>query len=148
MNQPLYTTEILRLAASLPLFEPLASASGSAEKRAVTCGSTIRTDVRTDNQGRVVELAQKVTACAFGQASAAVTQRIAQGRTPDELREARADLRAWLSGEQEDGGAFAVLAPARDRTARHSAMLLPLDAVIAAAEASRDCARDERKTRA
>ena len=147
MNQPLYTTEILRLAASLPPFEPLEGASGSAEKRAVTCGSTIRADVRTDTEGRVVALAQLVRACAFGQASAALTHAAVVGRDLMGLRVLRGGLQEWLAGRSDDAGVFAPLAPARDKAGRHGAMLLSLDAVIAAVEvsiASLDCARDER----
>ena len=136
MNQPLYTTEILRLAAFLPPFEPLPDASGAAEKRSATCGSVIRSEVRLDGEGRIVELRQRVNACAFGQASAALTQGAVVGRSRDELQALRVDLADWLDGAGE-AGVFAPLEPARSRTARHSAMLLPLDAVIAAVEASR-----------
>ena len=135
MNQPLYTAEILRLAASLRPFEPLLGASGSAEKRSATCGSTIRAEVRVDREGRVAELRQRVNACAFGQAGAALTQKAAAGLTQVELVELRRALAEWLGGTGE-AGVFAPLEPARSKTARHSAMLLPLDAVIAAVEAS------------
>ncbi|WP_205481507.1 iron-sulfur cluster assembly scaffold protein [Sphingomonas arenae] len=133
MNTPLYTTDILRLAASLPPFEPLADASGAAEKRSATCGSTIRAEVLLDREGRVAELRQRVNACAFGQASAALTQAAAEARSLEELGELRRALGNWLGGAGE-AGVFAPLEPARSRMARHSAMLLPLDAVIAAVE--------------
>jgi NifU-like protein involved in Fe-S cluster formation len=136
MNQPLYTTEILRLAAFLPPFEPLPDASGAAEKRSATCGSVIRSEVLLDGEGRIVKLRQRVNACAFGQASAALTQGAVVGRSRDELQALRVDLADWLDGAGE-AGVFAPLEPTRSRTARHSAMLLPLDAVIAAVEASR-----------
>ena len=45
MNAPLYTTEILRLAASLPAPRELERVDGSAEERSPTCGSTIRLSV-------------------------------------------------------------------------------------------------------
>ncbi len=134
MNAPLYTTEILRLAASLPLEASLAAPHGRAEKRSPTCGSTIRTEVQLDESGRVTAVAQKVQACAFGQASASIVQGYAVGRSGDELRTARAELNAWLRGEQEDNAAFAALAPARSKTARLGAILLPFDALIAALE--------------
>lgn len=134
VNAPLYTVEILRLAASIPPFEPLSEADGAAEKRSVTCGSIIRAEVRIDPEGRVAELRQKVNACAFGQASAALTQAASPGRSEGELRALRQELADWLGGSEEAPGPFAPLTPARTRSARHSAMLLPLDALIAAME--------------
>lgn len=136
MNQPLYTTEILRLAASLLPFEPLSGASGAAERRSTTCGSTIRTEVRLEGD-RLVEMRQKVNACAFGQASAALTQQVAMGRTAPEVRLLRQRFADWLTGTAEDAEPFAPLLPARTKTARHSAMLLPLDTLIAALEKAR-----------
>jgi NifU-like protein involved in Fe-S cluster formation len=131
---PLYTTEILRLAASLPLETSLAAPDGRGEKRSPTCGSLIRAEVRRDANGRVTELAQQVQACAFGQASAAIVQTVAIGKSHEELTAARRDLAEWLTGRGEAVEAFAVLAPARPKTGRHGAILLPFDALIAALE--------------
>lgn len=132
MNAPLYTTEILRLAASLPLATSLAEPHGRGEKRSTTCGSVIRSEVKLDGQGCVAELNQHVQACAFGQASAAVVQRMAMGRCVQEVRESRALLAEWLAAQGEPPEGFEVLAPARGKTGRHGAMLLPFDALIAA----------------
>ena len=139
MNAPLYTTEILRLAASLPPRASLAEPHGRGESRSATCGSMIRTEVRLDGQGRVTEIAQQVQACAFGQASAALVQGFALGRPANDMRAERAALAAWLGGQGDAPEGFAVLAPARAKTGRHGAMLLPLDALIAALH---DAARD------
>ena len=145
MNAPLYTTEVLRLAASLPLETSLTAPDGRGEKRSSTCGSLIKAEVAVDEAGRVMELAQSVQACAFGQASAALVQRFAVGRSHEELAGARTGLAGWLRGEGEAPQGFEVLAPARPKTGRHGAILLPFDALIAAVEASLDCARDERR---
>jgi NifU-like protein involved in Fe-S cluster formation len=134
MNAPLYTTEILRLAASLPLETSLEAPHGTGEKRSVTCGSQIRTEVRLDEQGCIEKLTQRVQACAFGQASAALVQQWAPGRSAEQVREARASLASWLGGSGEAPSGFDVLAPARPKTGRHGAMLLPFDALIAALE--------------
>lgn len=134
MNAPLYTTEILRLAASLPVETSLAAPQGRGEKRSPTCGSVIRTEVSLDDSGRVAQLAQAVQACAFGQASAAIVRRVAVGRSAEELREARARLAGWLKSNGEAPEGFDVLAPARTKTGRHGAILLPFDALIAAVE--------------
>jgi NifU-like protein involved in Fe-S cluster formation len=134
MNAPLYTTEILRLAASLPMRTSLEEPSGTGEKRSPTCGSVIRTEVRLGEDGSLLELAQAVQACAFGQASAALVQRFAVGRDAVELGAARAQLAGWLKAEGAPPEGFEVLAPARTKTGRHGAMLLPFDALIAAIE--------------
>lgn len=129
-EQP-YTLDILRLAASLPLESELALADGIGEARSATCGSTLRTSVRTTD-GKVTGIAQKVTACAYGQASAALVQGWAVGRLKAEVIVMRAALKAWLDGRGEVPAPFAVLAPVRGRSGRHGAVLLPFDALLAA----------------
>ena len=135
MNAPLYTIEILRLAGSLPDGAKLDRVDGSAQMRSPTCGSTVRTEVQMDG-GVIAAVSQDVRACAFGQASAALVARYAHGRSRDEIAEVLSGLAEWLSGEREDPGEreFKALAPARSRTSRHGAILLPLRALLAAME--------------
>ena len=80
MNAPLYTTEILRLAASLPEPCELEHVDGSSEQRSPTCGSTIQLQVQRGEDGRIVGISQNVHACAFGQASASLLAAGAVGR--------------------------------------------------------------------
>ena len=88
MNAPLYTTEILRLAASLQPPRALDREDGRAELRSPTCGSRVETAVELDDQGRVCALSQQVHACAFGQASAALLERSAIGRGRSDISDA------------------------------------------------------------
>ena len=135
MNAPLYTQEILRLAASLAEPCRLERVDGAAEARSPTCGSTVRIEIQRDHQGRVAGLSQQVQACAFGQASAALLERNAAGCTREEAAAALQDLTAWLAGTRADPGEWpglAVLAPARSRKSRHGAILLPFRALVAA----------------
>jgi NifU-like protein involved in Fe-S cluster formation len=145
VTAPLYTRDILRLAASIPHLGRLPDAEASVEKRAPVCGSSIIVDVALDEAGRVAALGQVVKACAFGQASAALMGTHALGRSPPELAEARDALAAWLAGTREDPGAWPgldILAPARRLSARHGAILLPFQAAAeAGALASRDAVR-------
>ena len=137
MNAPLYTTEILRLAASLNAPMPLAHEDGRAELRSPTCGSRVATSVQLDEQGRVEALSQQVHACAFGQASAALLERGANGRSRDEVEQALSQLSAWLGGgDTKPGWGFSALAPARSRKSRHGAILLPFRALLAAINAA------------
>ena len=129
--EPVYTLDILRLAASLPLDASLPDPHGRAEKRSSTCGSVIATEVRLDD-GRLAALGQTVQACAFGQASAALLQCFAPTRSPVEIVAARVALRSWLAGSGEPPAGFEILHPARSKIGRHGAILLPFDALIAA----------------
>ena len=136
MTAPLYTRDILRLAASIPHLGRLAEAEASAEKKSPVCGSRVIVDVALDAGGKVAALGQEVRACAFGQASAALMGAHATGHTPEELAAARDALAAWLAGTSEDPGGWPgldVLAPARRLSARHGAILLPFQAVAEAA---------------
>lgn len=137
MNEPLYTLEILRLAASIPHLEPLAAPHGRVELRSPTCGSSVTVEVALDAEGRVSELGQQVQACAFGQASAALMGSHALGRKAPEVREALSAFASWLDGTRGEPGDWAgldALGPARSRHARHGAMLLPFRALLAAIE--------------
>lgn len=132
---PLYTREILRLAASLPEPEPIERVDGEAEERSPTCGSRVTVAVALTADGKVEALRQEVHACAFGQASAALLAGNAVGRDVRQVETAVADLIRWLAGEQEHPGewpALQALSPARPRTARHGAILLPFRALAAA----------------
>jgi NifU-like protein involved in Fe-S cluster formation len=138
MNAPLYTTEILRLAASLPEPRQLDRVDGESEQRSPTCGSTVRLQVQLDDDGRVAAISQQVQACAFGQASASLLAAGAANRSLDDVRIAIDDLTAWLAGDREDGGEWpglSALAPARSRKSRHGAILLPFKALLAAMQA-------------
>lgn len=135
MNAPLYTTEILRLAASLAEPAALPRVDGEAIDRSPTCGSTVRSWVMVDDQSRISALSQHVQACAFGQASAALLAASAAGRSREDIAAALGELEQWLGGEHRAScswpGADA-LAPARSRKSRHGAILLPFRSLLAA----------------
>jgi len=135
MNAPLYTTEILRLAASLPEPVELDRTDGCAERRSPTCGSTVHIEVQLDRDGRVERLSQAVHACAFGQASAAIVSRGAVGKSKQDVEGAVASLEQWLSGVADNPGdwpGLSALEPARSRRSRHPAILLPFRTLVAA----------------
>ncbi len=137
MAAPLYTIDILRLAASTGAWPRLSAPQASSEKRSPICGSRITVDVELDGTGRVSGIGQEVRACALGQASAALMGQAALGKTPQDLVAARDDLKSWLAGEQPTPGAWpglAIFEPALPHSARHPAILLAFDAVAEAAE--------------
>lgn len=136
MSEPLYSRDILRLAASIPHHARLADAHGSAEKRSPLCGSRVTVDVMLDEYSRIVALGQEVRACAFGQASAALMGRHVIGRTAADLAEARDRLAAYLDGARSDPGSWpglGIFDRVRAHRARHAAILLPFDAAAEAA---------------
>ena len=140
MSEPLYTTEILRLAASLGGPRLLDREDGRAELRSPTCGSRITLAVQLDDERRIERMSIQVHACAFGQASAALVERHSKGRTHDEVSQAMLALSRWLSSDDEQEAGWpgiGALAPARQRSARHGAILLPFRALLAAIEAAR-----------
>jgi len=140
VSEPLYTTEILRLAASLGDPRLLDREDGRAELRSPTCGSRVTLAVQLDDERRIERLSVQVHACAFGQASAALVERHSKGRTHDEVSQAMLALSRWLSSDEEQEAGWpgiGALAPARQRSARHGAILLPFRALLAAIEAAR-----------
>ena len=68
----LYNRDILRLAASIPHLRRLDAPQASAARRSPVCGRVVTVDIVVDEQGRVAALGQAVSACALGQASAAL----------------------------------------------------------------------------
>ena len=131
----LYSTRILALASDIPRLGRLAAPHGTAKKRAPLCGSTVEVGV-TLEEGRIVDFAQEVRACALGQAAAAVVGRAVVGLTPDQVRAGRDALWRML---REDGRTpaspfqeFEVLIPARDHPNRHGSIMLAFEATLEA----------------
>jgi NifU-like protein involved in Fe-S cluster formation len=131
----LYSKEILRLATSIPHLGRLSHPQGSSERRSPLCGSRIAVDVVLDADGQILEIGQVVSACALGQASAAVMGQTAIGRTLPDLMTARDALTDWLAGEGEQPSGWPgldVFTPALAHVARHGAIRLPFEAVAEA----------------
>ena len=140
MSSPLYTTDILRLAASLGGPHELDREDGCAKLRSPTCGSEVSITVQLDDDRRIKHLSMRVQACAFGQASAALVEKHGRGRTHEEVSQAMLSLSRWLADcaeRDESWPGIAVLEPARSRRARHGAILLPFRALLAAIEAAK-----------
>ena len=135
----LYSGRILALAADIPHLGRLPAPQGSARRRSPLCGSTVTADVVLKD-GRVVEFAQDVKACALGQASAAVVGAVALGRSRAEVEAARDALKAMLKDGAPAPAApfdgFEVLTPARDYKNRHASILLAIEALAEAMAAA------------
>lgn len=136
MNAPLYNTQILRLAASIPHLARLPSPMATAERRSPICGSRVTVDVTLDRDGRVAEVGMLVQACALGQASSALLGESVVGKTASEVATARDQLTAWLAGEGAlpEWPGFDLFTPALPHRARHASIRLAFEAAAEAAE--------------
>ena len=135
MIDDLYSDRILALAANMPRAGRLSAPDASSEKTSKLCGSTVVVDLAVSD-GRVVDFAQDVRACALGQASAAVLGTHVIGASPSEIELARNALHGML---KQDGappeGRFAdlaVLQVVKDYPARHASTLLAFEAALEA----------------
>lgn len=123
----LYTPQLLGLATQLAAY-PFDRAFGcSASRRSRSCGSTIAIGMDLDPGGRISSVGMKVSACAVGQASAAVLADFTINRTPHDLELATRSIERWLAFEAgiPDLPNFGLLAGAQDFYGRHDALLLP-----------------------
>ena len=143
VSTPLYTRDILRLAASLAEPTVLDRVDGMAELRSKTCGSRVSVAVTLED-GRVCAMSQRVEACAFGQAAAALVNLEAPGKSEADVRAALTGVEQWLKGDDAALTAWpglAVLEPARSRVGRHGAILLPFQVLLGALETVGEAAR-------
>ena len=148
MIDEIYNRRVLELAADIPRLGRLA-----ARRDRQGPFAALRLDGHRRSQvedGRVVDFAHDVKACALGQASSSLMARHVIGATAEDLVALRDAMTRMLkangpppAGKWAD---FAVIEPVRNYKARHASTLLTFDAVadalaqIAAREAAREAA--------
>ena len=129
-----YSRDILRLASTLPDAPPLDAPDASIELRSPTCGSVISLSLATRDE--LVDMVRAdVSACAYGQAATALMLEHAPGRSGADIERALMSIEDWLKGSDAlapDWPGIEVLAPARERSGRHGAVLLPFRALARA----------------
>ncbi len=133
----LYSGRILALASDIPHVGHLMAPDAVARARAPQCGSSVAVEVVT-REGRVAEFSQIVKACVLGQAAASVVGRGIIGVTHAQIRQARQELTAMLTGGGPPPSApfeeLAVLRAAIDFKHRHASIGLSLEALDTALE--------------
>ncbi|MCV0383401.1 MAG: iron-sulfur cluster assembly scaffold protein [Erythrobacter sp.] len=131
---PLYTPEMLALAVELAAYPPLADPAFHAELRSRTCGSVARIDLATDDDGAIAAVGLKMSACAVGQAAAAIFASDARGKGAGDLDSVIAAIEAWLAGAgpRPDWPRLDLLDAALAHPGRHEAILLPWRTAAAA----------------
>ena len=133
----LYTPDLLALAVELAAFPLDQRAQTLGHARSRSCGSVI--DVSSSTSDELRNIGLKVSACAVGQASAAIFAREALGMTMAEVEDMLAELQKWLDGKQTSSvlPRLELLEPARLRQGRHEAILLPWRAALDALSKNR-----------
>lgn len=130
----LYSPELLALATSLSEFPLTDDLCLRAQERSRTCGSTLEIGLALDASGHIARLGMRVSACAVGQASAALFAQSAKGRSVDDIAIALARIESWLmaNGTLPVWPGLAVLEPAKPYSSRHDAVLLSWRAALSA----------------
>ncbi len=133
MLDEVYNKRILELAGNIPRLGRLPHPDATATAHSKLCGSTVTVDLMV-RDGRVVDFAHDVKACALGQASSSIMAHNIVGSDVSELRQLRDDVRHMLkdNGPAPQGkwADVAVLEPVRAYKARHASTLLTFDAVV------------------
>jgi NifU-like protein involved in Fe-S cluster formation len=122
----LYTREVLGLATALSAYPWDDTLPLQGDARSKSCGSTIALGLATDAEGRIERIAIRSSACAIGQAAAAIFAEAAKGRSAVDIASAQRSISAWLAGEGSlpEWPGLAAIAAARDYPGRHGAILL------------------------
>ncbi|MEO1489852.1 MAG: iron-sulfur cluster assembly scaffold protein [Pseudomonadota bacterium] len=130
----LYTPKLLGLSTQLALY-PLDDAfEAGAEMRSAVCGSTIEIGLERDEHGAVRRIGMRLSACAIGQASAAIMAGGIAGARRETIEAMVRAVERWLNedGALPDWPGFADLEAAQDHRGRHGALLLPWNAALQA----------------
>ena len=125
----LYSTELLALAIELADYPFDAAAPAKGHARSRSCGSVI--DLSSSG-GSLEDLGLRVSACAVGQASAAIFARESSGMNAAAVAAMVENLGEWLQDQAPSSilPRLELLEPARPHLGRHEAILLPWRAAL------------------
>jgi nitrogen fixation NifU-like protein len=128
---------MMRLAKAVDADARLEAAHASASLDNPMCGDRVTLDLRTDADGRIVEIGHAVRGCVLCRAATALLREHAPGHGRHDLAAVRAALRAHLRGEgsrpeDEPWHDLAVFDPVAPHKSRHDCVLLPFDALLRA----------------
>lgn len=119
----LYSPAFMALAVELSRYPYDENAPRQGEAASRTCGSSIRISFHDEFR----PLGLQVTACAVGQAAAAIFARHCKGKDPAEMMSMPDAIGPWLEGTSDipQWPDLELLEPARAYPGRHGAILLP-----------------------
>lgn len=129
----LYSEKLLQIAANQPIPGRLQQPDATARRVSRVCGSRIEVDIAL-RDGVVAGYGHEISACALGQASAAIVATSIVGTPAAELRELRRQMVAMLTANGAPPGGkwddLKYLEPVRDYPPRHASTLLVFEAVV------------------
>jgi len=135
MSDDLYQKALLRLAASAHGAGRLGVPCCSGRAANAMCGDTVTFDARVDDARRITEVANDLKGCVLVQASASLLAEHAAGKSVDDVGALHADVAGMLNGGDVPGGdwsGYEVFKPAAAYRSRHTCVLLPIEALLAA----------------
>jgi NifU-like protein involved in Fe-S cluster formation len=139
MSDPLYRKEILRLAADAHGAGHLSQPHRTGTAHNPTCGDRVTFEVTTDAGGRIEALAHQTKACVLAQASASILGRDAAKLSRADVAALRTAVAAMLKEgavvPQKPFSEYAAFDGVTDYPNRHTCVLLPIDALLAALDA-------------
>ncbi|HKD23507.1 MAG TPA: iron-sulfur cluster assembly scaffold protein [Rhizomicrobium sp.] len=138
MSDPLYRKELLRLAADAHGAGRLARPDATGHAHNPTCGDKVSVDLTLEG-GRVRAIAQETKACVLTQASASILGERLAGASRADVEALMQALTTMLTGGPAPAPPFdvyGVFDAALAYPSRHRCVLLPLEAVLAAFDAS------------
>ena len=138
VSDPLYKKELLRLAADATGSGRLTVPCGTGTAHNPTCGDKVVMDVAVV-EGRIVGVAHHTQACVLTQASAAILGGEIAGMNREEVSHLHAKVSAMLAGGATPAAPFdiyGVFDGVAEHKNRHKCVLLPIEAVLEAFDAS------------
>jgi nitrogen fixation NifU-like protein len=132
MSDPLYSKDLLRLAASAHGAGVLVPADAAGEAYNPICGDRVSVTLRMKD-GHIQDVAHETRACVLTQASASILGARLSGADLQTVTRLKDDVAAML---ETDGpapqafGDYAALKGAAGFRNRHTCVLLPIDAVL------------------
>lgn len=138
VSDPLYTKDVLRLAAEAKGVGRLPEPHGTHTEYNPACSDRSTVDLTVEN-GRVAAMAHDTRACVLAQASASILGAALPSRTYDDLVKLKADVAEMFESRKppaEPFASYAVLSDVALYPSRQKCVLLPIDAALKAFEAS------------
>jgi nitrogen fixation NifU-like protein len=138
MSDPLYKKELLRFAANATGAGRLSAPNGTGSAHNPACGDKITVDVSVESS-RITAIAHDTKACVLTQAAASILGCEISGLSHDEVAVLHGQVKAMLEGGDAPFApfdVFTVFQGVAEHRNRHKCVLLPIEAVLAALEAS------------
>ncbi|MGH6887891.1 MAG: iron-sulfur cluster assembly scaffold protein [Rhizomicrobium sp.] len=141
MSDPLYRLDLLRLAAEACGAGRLTAPNATGRAFNPACGDSVVVDVALA-VGRITDIALDTKACVLAQASASILGASLRNATRENVERLRAEIAAMLEIRSAPPSVpferYCVFAGAIEYPSRHRCVLLPVDAVLDAFDATRE----------